>query len=109
MAAAVTNIFRYGLRDEVINGPGVSLTGGILRMESKWQGKAKRMEPGNFIGFDTLHARKDFGIPMGDSECSGCGAAEKRSAKCQEVQHPISPSFFPLSFDLLRAVFIELW
>ena len=95
--------------NEVISGPGVSLTGEILRMESKWQGKAKRMEPGNFIGFDTLHAREDFGIPKLDSECSGSGAAEKRSAKCQKVQHHISPSFSPLSFDLLRAVFIGRW
>ena len=75
-AAAVANIFRYGLRDQVISGPAVGRTGKILRMESKWQGKAKPMETGNFFGFDTLHARKDFGIPKLDSEYSGSGAAK---------------------------------
>ena len=29
-----------------------------------------------FFGFDTLHARKDFGIPKLDSEYSGSGAAK---------------------------------
>ena len=51
-------------------------------MESKWQRKAKPMETGNFFGFDTLHARKDFGIPKLDSEYSGSGAAKSGPTSC---------------------------
>ena len=87
-AAAVANIFRYGLRDQVISGPAVGLTEKFLGWKVNGKGRQSRWRQEISSGLTHYTPGRTLGYPSWTRNTLVVGQ---------------------LSLDLLRAVFIECW